>query len=209
MEAVEFIIFSIWKLRNFFAGLDQNLIAFVIICFCLGFLLRGLSYKRLASDLREEIEELSTRLRGAEKLLSAEIYNFNESKELDTGYEALRCFESQSNGPNPRTFNDALLDQSYKQRESEHEPPQAQNHQPQRVVRLVMIFGENGGRSMNTPTTLIGLEERPPELGECYRVIQPSGLIFHTSIVTKVGVGYVWTKDAFVGIEELSLQRDR
>ena len=208
MEAVNLIIFAIWKLRDFFAGLDENFIAFVIMWFCLGFLLRTLSYKRLASDLKEEIEELSNLFRGAEKLLSAEIYNFNECKELDTGHEALRRYVSQSNGPNPRTFNEASLVQSNKPKESEHELPKAQNPRPKGVVRLVMVFGENGGLSMNAPITVVGLEERPPEVGKCYRVFQPSGLIFHTSIVTKVGVGYVWTKDAFVGIERLSLQRD-
>jgi hypothetical protein len=68
-----------------------------------------------------------------------------------------------------------------------------------RKVRVIKLSGENS--ETGAKTSVIGLEEAPPEVGNHYVVIIEQGEIFCTSPVSRISSRYIQTKNSLYEIE--------
>jgi hypothetical protein len=72
MKHVGFIISTYWELIEFFASTNTGFFTLALVCFCFGFGIRRVFGRRPFNEIRDEMEELQTRLKGAESLLSGD-----------------------------------------------------------------------------------------------------------------------------------------
>lgn len=198
METVDFIIPDIWELMDLWSSLQLKFVIFPIVAFILGFLIRRFLNKRFLNEMNDEIEDLRNRLRSAKRLLSREyqplakdVQVFGEQK---SRVEVASLGDDFSLKDTMETAPDRGEKTGIHPDSTDQEPP------PQkRTVRLVKVFGKE--RKTKLPSTVVGIEEVPPEVGRSYRVIQGDGSAFCTSTVTKVGVGYIRTENSVYEIE--------
>ena len=198
METVDFIIPDIWELWDLWSSLQLKFVIFPIFAFILGFLIRRFLNKRFLNEMNDEIEDLRNRLRSAKKLLSREYQPLARHGEVYAEKKSRVEAASPGDDPSIKDTMETALDRG----ETTSIHPDSTDQSPprrKRTVRLVKVFGKESKTKL--PSTIVGIEEMPPEVGRSYRLIQGDGSAFCTSTVTKVGVGYIRTENSVYEIE--------
>jgi hypothetical protein len=198
METVDFIIPDIWQLLDLWSNLQLKFVIFPIVAFILGFLIRRFLNKRFINEMNDETEDLRNRLRSAKRLLSREYQPLAKHGEVYGEQESRVEEASPGDDSSVKDTMETALDRGDTTSihpDSTDQPPPGQK----RTVRLVKVFGKESKTKL--PSTIVGIEEVPPEVGRSYRVIQGDGSAFCTSTVTKVGIGYIRTENSVYEIE--------
>ena len=208
METIDFIIPTYLEIRDSLSQLDFQLIAFALVAFCLGYLVRRLRRKRLINDMQEGLEELRKRVQGAEGLLAS-----TEPLELR---EEIRVFEAKVANENA---SHAII--SYQEMEDTDisDGPDAleeveavdlweMHHKPKhrKVVLTKVVGSEHTGTRLHSSE--LGFEILPAVVGKPYLVELEGGGLLRTSVVRKISDGYIHTHNSLYKVEELNGERE-
>jgi hypothetical protein len=202
MENIDFILPTYWQIQDALSRFDLELNGMTFVAFCLGFLLGRVLEKKLRNDMRQEIEALRKRMRGAEDLLT-------EEKPPELGKEKLAVEGEISHED---ALRHSITRRDIKDGHITDEQDIFEGLEPaglweiyfkskhHKVVITKLVGPEPAGETLQTP--LSGYELAPPDVGERYQVVLDDGRLLRTSVVTKISNGYIHTHNSLYKVEE-------
>jgi hypothetical protein len=189
-----------------------------VFAFCLGFFLSWILGGRLIDRVKKEKKDLKYRLQNEEGLLSGRLSSIwpehegshrsnNSQKDLvaeRTNPSAGETMESplgqkveepdKISVARTRVLQESLLEQDVQERLSDSTR--------RRKVRITKRYGRDN--KIKLQTSLVGLEDKPPDVGKNYRVFTKDGKVFTSSPVTKVAGKLIHTKNSTYEIDVLN-----
>jgi len=197
MKTIDLTWPSYSEVLHFLSESDVKSVLFIILCFCLGFLLRRLLSRKTMKEISYEIEEMRTRLKGAVSLLATMGIPIDEIPVSFKG--ALPESESR------HAIKDIDITRGKAaQRTGESEDLRNMHEARQRRVCITKLIGEeDNGITLQAP--ICGFEGSRPGVGEPYQIVLEDGDNLVTSVVVKISDEYVHTRNSLYKVEVLEV----